>query len=71
MVRIDRQVERLARRKDELARENAVLRGENARLRGRAAELCRERDILEKRVKRGTLRVETALSRLNLIAEDN
>lgn len=71
MIRVEGQLDRLARRKDDLARENAVLRRENDRLRGLLAETSSERDTLSKRIKHSTRHVETALTRLNLLSEDD
>lgn len=71
MVRIEGQVGRLTRIKEDFSRENAVLKRENERLRARLAEITADRDILEKRVRFATRRVETALTQLNLLSEES
>lgn len=71
MIRIEGQVDRVVRRKSELERENAVLIRENERLRNRVAELSAERDLLDKRIRLSTRRIESAFGQLQLIAEDN
>ena len=68
--RVGGQIEGLIRRKEDLSRENVVLRRENDRLQSRLTEITAERDILEKRVKLSGRRVESALSRLNLMTEE-
>ncbi len=70
MIRIEGQVGRLTRIKEDFARENTVLKRENERLRTRLTEITADRDILEKRVKLSTRRVETALTQLNLLSEE-
>ena len=70
MTRIDRLTDQVTCLKEDLERANAVLRRENERLRSRLTEVTKERDILDKRVRLGTRRIETALGQLALLAED-
>jgi len=70
MSRVEGLTDKLVRAKEDLARQNVVLHRENDRLRNRLLEVTAERDRFEKRVKHSTRKLETALARLNLLAED-